>query len=65
MDSVNTGLNTLLILIMLLFVMGLFKPHIVLWWEDRQNRIKVILIYGMSAVIILLLKLVLNTLIQA
>lgn len=25
---------------------GLFKPWIVLWWEDVQNRKKVIRLYG-------------------
>ncbi|NJM24438.1 MAG: hypothetical protein HC859_01840 [Bacteroidia bacterium] len=29
-----------------LLVAGLFKPWVVLWWEDVQNRKKVIQIYG-------------------
>jgi len=30
----------------LLLGVGLYKPWIVLWWEDRQNRLKVIKLYG-------------------
>lgn len=35
-------------LIFLLF--GLFKPWVMLWWEDRQNRKKVIKVYGFAAI---------------
>ncbi len=27
-------------------IAGLIKPWIMLWWEDRQNRMKVIKLYG-------------------
>ena len=27
-------------------VIGLFKPWVLLWWEDTQNRKKVIRLYG-------------------
>jgi hypothetical protein len=34
----------------LLFLLaGLFKPWIMLWWEDIQNRRKVIKLYGTVA----------------
>lgn len=32
-------------------IVGLFKPWVMLWWEDTQNRKKVIRIYGTVAVI--------------
>lgn len=32
-------------------VIGLFKPWIMLWWEDIQNRKKVIKVYGTAAII--------------
>lgn len=32
-------------------VIGLWKPWIMLWWEDTQNRLKVIKVYGTLAVI--------------
>ena len=32
-------------------VAGLFKPWIMLWWEDTQNRKKVLKIYGTAAVV--------------
>lgn len=34
----------------LFLVIGLFKPWMMLWWEDVQNRKKVIKIYGSVAV---------------
>jgi hypothetical protein len=30
---------------------GLIKPWMMLWWEDVQNRRKVIKVYGLLAVI--------------
>jgi len=32
-------------------VAGLFKPWMMLWWEDVQNRKKVLKVYGTAAVI--------------
>ena len=32
-------------------VLGLFKPWMMLWWEDVQNRKKVIKVYGTAAVV--------------
>ena len=33
----------------LFLVIGLFKPWAMLWWEDVQNRKKVIKVYGTVA----------------
>jgi len=30
----------------LFLLIGLYKPWAVLWWEDTQNRMKVIQVYG-------------------
>jgi hypothetical protein len=30
---------------------GLYKPWVMLWWEDTQNRKKVIRLYGAIALI--------------
>jgi hypothetical protein len=35
-------------------VLGLIKPWIMLWWEDVQNRRKVIKLYGSSGLFFLL-----------
>jgi len=35
----------------LLLLLGLIKPWLLLWWEDRQNRRKVIKVYGIVALI--------------
>ncbi len=60
MDSVNTGLNILITLNLILLIIGLFKPWIVLWWENTQYRLKVIKLYGMIILSVYLLKMVLN-----
>jgi len=35
--------------------LGLIKPWLLLWWEDTQNRRKVIRVYGSVAVIFYLI----------
>jgi len=32
-------------------IIGLFKPWLLLWWEDVQNRKKIILVYGTLAAV--------------
>ncbi|HNP94410.1 MAG TPA: hypothetical protein PKJ63_02235 [Cyclobacteriaceae bacterium] len=32
-------------------IIGLFKPWLLLWWEDVQNRKKIILVYGSLSLI--------------
>jgi hypothetical protein len=39
---------------LLFLVAGLFKPWMMLWWEDTQNRKKVIQLYGSLSVFFLL-----------
>jgi hypothetical protein len=39
------------LLAILFLLIGLFKPWMMLWWEDTQNRKKVITIYGTVAFI--------------
>lgn len=34
---------------LIFLIAGLFKPWIMLWWEDVQNRKKVIKVYGLVA----------------
>ena len=41
----------------LLLVLGLYKPWVVLWWEDIQNRKKVVMLYGSVAIILWILHL--------
>jgi len=35
----------------LCLLVGLFKPWMMLWWEDTQNRKKVIRVYGTVALL--------------
>lgn len=39
----------------LFMILGLIKPWIMLWWEDVQNRKKVIQLYGTSGVLFLII----------
>jgi hypothetical protein len=32
-------------------LIGLYKPWIMLWWEDVQNRRKVLKVYGLTGLI--------------
>lgn len=34
---------------LIFLVIGLYKPWVMLWWEDVQNRRKVIALYGSIA----------------
>ena len=36
---------------LIFLVIGLFKPWLLLWWEDVQNRKKIILVYGSLSLI--------------
>ena len=36
---------------MIFLVIGLFKPWVMLWWEDTQNRKKIFQVYGLLAMI--------------
>jgi hypothetical protein len=36
---------------LLFLLLGMYKPWIMLWWEDVQNRRKVIKLYGLVALI--------------
>ncbi len=36
-------------------ILGLIKPWIMLWWEDVQNRKKVIQLYGTSGLLFLII----------
>jgi len=42
-------LKSIAILAGILLLIGLYKPWVVLWWEDIQNRKKVIKLYGLIA----------------
>ncbi len=44
----------------LFMVMGLIKPWMMLWWEDVQNRKKVIKLYGTSGVFFLIVYVILQ-----
>jgi hypothetical protein len=42
---------------------GLYKPWIMLWWQDKQNRRKVITLYGSISLISYVIYLVLRIII--
>ncbi len=43
-------------------VVGLYKPWVALWWEDVQNRKKVIQLYGGAGALTYLISLILQLL---
>ena len=51
MDFVQRFFLYLTVTALLGVMVGLFKPWIMLWWEDVQNRKKVIKVYGTAAII--------------
>lgn len=50
MDNVKLLVLFLTATCVLFLIIGLFKPWAMLWWEDTQNRSKVIKSYGSLAV---------------
>lgn len=44
----------------LFMVLGLIKPWMMLWWEDIQNRKKVIKLYGTSGLFFLIVYVILQ-----
>jgi len=44
----------------LFMIIGMIKPWMMLWWEDIQNRKKVIKLYGTTGVLFLLVYWILN-----
>jgi hypothetical protein len=44
----------------LFMVLGLIKPWMMLWWEDVQNRRKVIKLYGTSGLFFLIVYVILQ-----
>ncbi len=48
-----------------LVIVGLYKPTILLWWEDTQNRIRILRVYGISAIVLLSLYLLSLVFIQS
>jgi hypothetical protein len=62
MDNVRLFFLLMSLASLMFMVAGLFKPWLLLWWEDVQNRRKVIKVYGsaalMSYVVYLILLLV-------
>lgn len=51
MQSIRLFCLLLSLACLLSLIIGLFKPWLLLWWEDVQNRKKIILIYGSLSLI--------------
>ncbi|MBX7126811.1 MAG: hypothetical protein K1X47_14040 [Cyclobacteriaceae bacterium] len=65
MDNLRTFSFLLCALSFLFLIAGLFKPWLLLWWEDTQTRKKVIQVYGSISLIALLGYWILDYLIKA
>jgi len=51
MELVQLFFLLLAIACLFFLVIGLFKPWAMLWWEDVQNRRKVIKVYGTAGLV--------------
>jgi hypothetical protein len=51
MELVQLFFLLLTIACLFFLVIGLFKPWAMLWWEDVQNRRKVIKVYGIAGLV--------------
>lgn len=51
MDFIRRFLLYVSVTALLCLLIGLYKPWVMLWWEDIQNRKKVIQVYGTAALI--------------
>ncbi|MDZ4716702.1 MAG: hypothetical protein SH819_14650 [Cytophagales bacterium] len=51
MDNVKLLVLFLTATCVLFLLIGLYKPWMMLWWEDVQNRSKVVKSYGLLAII--------------
>ncbi len=49
MDYLQQILRFISITALIFLVLGLYRPWVMLWWEDVQNRRKVIRLYGTVA----------------
>ncbi|TRX58656.1 hypothetical protein FNH22_12310 [Fulvivirga sp. M361] len=60
--QVLSNLSAAIALVSFVFMsLGLYKPWIMLWWEDIQNRRKIIKVYGTSTLVFLCIHLFLRT----
>ncbi|HEX9651481.1 MAG TPA: hypothetical protein VGA21_13035 [Cyclobacteriaceae bacterium] len=60
MEFVQKFLLTLIGLSLFFLVLGLYKPYWMVWWEDIQNRKKVLSVYLTSAIFFLCIYLVIS-----
>ncbi|MFN3839284.1 MAG: hypothetical protein ACK4RF_01135 [Cyclobacteriaceae bacterium] len=51
MEQVRFFFLLLTLACLFFLVIGLFKPWLMLWWEDIQNRRKILAVYGTAALI--------------
>lgn len=51
MDFVQRLFLYLMLTAIFCLVIGLYRPWMMLWWEDVQNRRKVIKVYGGVAIV--------------
>lgn len=55
MDYVRLLMLLIALTALLFLLLGLIRPWMMLWWEDVQNRLKVIKLYGSIAAVFFLI----------
>lgn len=63
MEQVKLFILLVLAAALLFMLLGLYRPRLVLWWEDVQNRRKILRVYGSVAAVAFLIYLLLHLLI--
>ncbi len=54
-----SDLSAAVALLSLIFLaVGLYKPWLMLWWEDMQNRRKILKVYGFATLFFYILHLI-------
>jgi hypothetical protein len=51
MEDVRFLLLLIALTSLIFLLIGLYKPWVMLWWEDVQNRSKVLKVYGSLAIV--------------
>ncbi|MDH5604764.1 MAG: hypothetical protein OEY51_12530 [Cyclobacteriaceae bacterium] len=60
MDYLRSMSLSLCLISSLFLVIGFYRPWAMLWWEDTQNRLKILKVYGTSALIFFVTYLILE-----
>lgn len=56
MKPINDLLTIIILIFLVILIVGLVKPWYTLWFVDKKNRLKVLIIFGTMLLILILFK---------